>query len=86
MKTRRNIYYSIGASLIILNLLVDFVNLSDFLTEIETGGFSIGYIIGYHISMIFGIILLRLGYGLSKKIKLAEGFDVDTSIENSGKP
>ncbi len=86
MKTRRNIYFIIGTFLIILNLLVDLVNLPDFFAEIESFDFNIGYIIGYHILMIFGIILLRLGYKLNKKIKLTEGFDVDASIENIGKP
>jgi hypothetical protein len=86
MKTRRNIYYSIGVFLIVLNLLVDFVNLPEFFTEVETYDFSIGYIIGYHFLMLFGIVLLRLGYKLNKKIKLSESFDIDASIENIGKP
>jgi hypothetical protein len=86
MKTRRNIYYSIGAFLVVLNLLVDFVNLPELFTEIKTYGFGIGYIIGTNFLIIIGIVLLRMGYNLNKKIKLSEGFDVDTSIENIGKP
>jgi hypothetical protein len=86
MKTRRNIYYGVGFFLIVLNLLVDFVNLPDFFADAETYDFSIGYIIGYHILMIVGIVLLRNRYKLDKKIKLSEGFDVEASIENIGKP
>jgi hypothetical protein len=86
MKTRRNIYYSIGSFLILLNLLVDIVNLPEYFAETETYGFSIGYIIGYHILIILGIVLLLLGSKLNKKIKFSENFDVAKSIENIGKP
>jgi hypothetical protein len=67
-------------------LLVDIVSFPEFSTEIETYGFSIGYIIGSNFLIIIGIVLLRIGYNLNKKIKLSEGFDVEAAIENIGKP
>ncbi len=77
-KTRRNIYYTIGSCLILLNLLVDLSELPQLIADVESYG--IGYFLGYHILMIFGIILLIMGYKLNKKIKFVENFDVEKSI------
>jgi hypothetical protein len=83
MKTRKNIYYTIGAILVGMNLLVDLFEMRQLLADIETSGFA--YAIGYHILMIFGFVFLRMGYKLNKKIKLNEDFDVEKSIESIGK-
>jgi EamA domain-containing membrane protein RarD len=86
MKTRRTIYFCIGGFLILLNILADILSLREFFAKAESLDYSIGYFIGYHILMIFGIVLFREGLKLNKKIKLSEGFDADASIENIGKP
>lgn len=85
-KARKNIYYTIGTILIVLNLLVDLVNLPEFLADFESSSFGFGYLLGYHILMVFGFVLLRMGYKLSKKIKHTESFDIEKSIESIGKP
>lgn len=86
IKARRNIYYTIGTIMVVLNLLVDLIELPQLLADMEESGFSFGYLLGYHILMIFGFVLLRMGYKLNKKIKLTESFDVEKSIESIGKP
>jgi hypothetical protein len=85
MKARRNIYYIIGAILILFNLLADLIAHREFFANIEANGFSFGYLIGAHILMIFGFVFLRLGFKLNKKIKLNNSFDIDKSIESIGK-
>ncbi len=84
IKARRNIYLTIGTFLVVLNLLVDIIELPQLLADIEKNGF--GYLLGYHILMIFGFVLLRMGYKLNKKIKHTESFDIEKSIESIGKP
>lgn len=83
MKTRKIIYTVIGSILIILNLLVDIAELGTIKTSKEDAGYSIGYFIGSHILLIFGLILLRMAYKLQKRMKKKETQEMIDSIGNS---
>ncbi len=84
MKTRRNIYIGIGSILILLNVLVDIISFTEYTPESTGVGFSIGYFIGSHFLLIFGVILLRLAYRLNKRIKSREELTLDKSIDEIG--
>ncbi|MEO6252846.1 MAG: hypothetical protein ABIO79_06055 [Ferruginibacter sp.] len=84
MKTRRTVYIIIGSLLLVLNLLVDLVELSENKWDPGDGAAGIGYIIGSHIFVITGLIFLRLAYTLHKKIR-AKDEDHSEEIENIGK-
>ena len=73
----------IGITLVVINLLVDIVELSE-RREFNQGiAYSIGYFIGSHILLLFGLVFLRLAARLQKKIKARE---MRQMIEDIGKP
>ena len=82
MKTRRKIYLYLGIALVVLNVLVDIVEISDGREFNQGTAFSIGYFIGSHILLIFGLVFLRLAARLQKKIKAKE---MHNMIEDIGK-
>ena len=84
MKTRRNVYIILGCILLILNLWLDLVELSEHTPASPYQGFTIGGFIGSHIFIIFGLIFLRLAYKLHKRIRAKEESELD-DIENIGK-
>ncbi len=67
MKLRKNIYLIIGIILIVLNLITDILNLSEY--HPNDAGYGIGYFIGSHIFLLVGIILLRMAYKINRKLK-----------------
>lgn len=87
MKTRKVIYISIGVLLIVLNLLVDLVSLSenDFSTKGSGNIYNAVYFIGAHFFLIIGIIFLRMAYKLHRKIKSAVDNNLEDSINSIGK-
>ncbi len=83
MKTRRKIYLYLGIAFVLINLLVDIVELSDGREFNQGIAFSIGYFIGSHILLIFGLVFLRLAARLQKKIRAQE---MHKMIEDIGRP
>jgi hypothetical protein len=84
MKTRRTVYLIIGSLLLVLNLLVDLVELSQNKMLPGDTAYNIGYIIGSHIFAITGLIFLRLAYKAHKKIRAQEEDHLE-DIDNIGK-
>jgi hypothetical protein len=85
MKKRRTIYIVIAVILIVLNLLVDIVNLKKEKFNQEGDAYNVGYFIGAHFFMITGLVLLRLAYKLTQKIKAAERNAFEENINDIGK-
>ncbi len=85
METRRNIYTTIGWILIAVNLLVNLVEIREMASQWENKNFSIGYLIGSNILVIFGIVLLRMAYGLQKKIERRKTREMEESLNDLGK-
>ena len=82
MKTRRNIYLIIGTVLVVLNLLTDFVSLSEYSSQ--DNGYNIGYFIGSHFLMIIGFVLLRFAYKINQRLKIAAPNSLEEEIEKIG--
>ena len=82
MKTRRNIYYTIGIVLIILNLLTDLISLSEY--NSKDTGYSIGYFIGSHVLMLIGIVLCRMAYKINRSLKNTNPDNLENEIEKIG--
>ncbi len=86
-KTRRNIYFLVGALLIFFNLLVDLLDVSDLSSRIiENDSLNIGYLIGSQFLLLTGIILLRFGLKIHKKLEEQNNLEIEKSIEEIGKP
>ncbi len=71
MKTRRNIYLTIGLLLMIVNILIDIQELPNILKEIKSPG-GIAYLIGYHFIFFIGILLINSSTKINKKMKLRD--------------
>jgi uncharacterized membrane protein len=84
MKTRRAVYSIIGIVLIVLNLLVDLAQVNEYKWNDNDTAYNIGSVIGGHILLIIGLVLLRLAYKLHKKIKSKEGNQLEESINSIG--
>ena len=83
MKTRKNIYLTVGILLIVLNLLVDIAEFKRFKSLSEDSAYTIGYFIGSHLFLFSGVLLLRWAYKLQKKI---ENKQTREMIDSIGKP
>lgn len=83
MKTRKNIYLTIGILLIILNLLLDIAEFKRFKSLSENSAYTIGYFIGSHLFLFMGVLLLRWAYKLQKKIEKKQAREM---IDSIGKP
>ena len=84
MKTRRNLYIIIGSFLVLVNLLSDLAALGQGDNLSNEMSFNIGYVIGAHFMLIFGILFLWLAYRLHKKIKAKNLASLETTIESIG--
>jgi membrane-bound ClpP family serine protease len=82
MRIRKNIYIILGIVLILLNLFVDFAEYIERRSLKTDAAYSIGYFIGSHILLIFGMLLLRIAYKIHQKMKRNE---VQQMIEEIGK-
>ena len=82
MKIRKNVYLIIGIVLIILNLLVDIIQLSE--NSSRDTSYNIGYFIGSNSLLIIGMVLIRISYKLNKKLKRKEKNGLEEAIEEIG--
>jgi hypothetical protein len=71
MKIRRNIYFNIGCILIGLSIIADIVDWNNLINEVKGNG-GVGYLIGYHIFFIIGVLLISSSFKISKRIKRHE--------------
>ena len=79
-------YFLIGIILVVMNLLVDIVQFVEDKELPENASYSIGYFIGPHIFLIFGLILLRMGYKHHRKIlRQQENLETKEQIDSIGK-
>ena len=86
MKTRRKLYFLVGVLLIIANLLLDIIQFFDDKEFAERMFSNIGYFIGSNIFLIFGLILIRMGYKHQKKIRQhMENLETKRKIDSIGK-
>lgn len=70
MESRKNLYLLLGTLLVIINLAVDIVEFNDTIGRVFEGdAFNIGYFIGSHFLLIMGIVFLRWGFRLKKKLQ-----------------
>ncbi|HEX2683962.1 MAG TPA: hypothetical protein VHL77_08510 [Ferruginibacter sp.] len=83
MKTRRTLYVIIGSLLLVLNLILDLLDLSEHKQRGTDTAYNVGYILGSHIFAIVGLIFLRLAYKLHKRINAVEDEQLD-DINNIG--
>lgn len=83
MKTRRTVYLIVGIILVVLNVLTDIIAIADGEYERDFA-FSVGYFLGSHILMLFGLILLRMAYMLNRKIRNMENKHLDKDIDTIG--
>jgi len=83
MKTRKNIYLTVGILLIVLNLLADIADFRRFKSLSENNAYTIGYFLGSHLFIFIGIFLLGWAYKLQKKIENKEARNM---IDSIGKP
>ncbi len=81
MKTRKALYLFIGIILITLNLIVDVIGWSE--NSYIFNSYTIGYFIGSHILLIFGLVLLRMAYRLHKRL-MEKNNVLEKSIDNIG--
>ena len=82
MKTRKNIYLTVGIILILINILVDIVEFNSFKSLSEDNAYNIGYFIGSHFFLFAGLALLRMAYKVQKKINNKQTREM---IDNIGK-
>jgi len=83
LKVRRKIYFIVGAVLIFINLLVDLADIRYLSARIsENNSFNVGYLIGSQLLLLIGIILLRFGFKLHKRIKGLDENDIEKSIND----
>ncbi len=83
MKTRRNLYLTVGVILIVLNLLLDIAEFNRFKSLSEGNAYNIGYFIGSHLFLFAGLFLLRMAYKVQKRINNKQTREM---IDNIGKP
>lgn len=69
MKTRKNIYFTIGIILILLNLLVDVTDFNNLKSQVQNSASGFGYLIGSQFFLILGLVLLRMAYKIHQRIK-----------------
>lgn len=81
MKIRSKIYLIIGCILIILSLIVDIIDWNNLIKEVKGDG-GVGYLIGYHIFLIIGVLLINKSIKNKKRMKLQETI---TNIDCIGK-
>lgn len=84
MKSRRGLYIIVGIILIVINLLIDLLEFSKFNKGSNDSAYTIGYFIGSHVLLLFGLILLRIAYKLQQKIKKTDNNHLEESIDNIG--
>lgn len=83
MKTRKNIYLTLGVVLIILNVLLDIAEFNRFKSLSEDNAYTIGYFIGAHVFLFAGLFLVRMAYKGQKRINNKQTKEM---IDNIGKP
>jgi NADH:ubiquinone oxidoreductase subunit 6 (subunit J) len=79
MKIRKNIYFIIGCILISFSIIADIIDWKNLIDEVKGNG-GVGYLIGYHIFFIIGILLISSSFKISKKIKQQEEIEKIDSI------
>ena len=84
MKFRRNIYIVIGLFLIIVNFLVDIIQLLEKNEYSGESSYNVGYFIGSHFLLLFGLLFLRTAYKVNRKIKSKADLALEKSIHNIG--
>lgn len=85
MTIRRNIYLVIGIVLIALNLLSDLLGRNEIVNDLGDTSFSLGYMIGSHIMLIAGMVLIGFAYKIQKRIVRHRKKEFEKSIEEIGK-
>jgi uncharacterized membrane protein len=85
MKIRRTIYIILGSLLILLNILVDIVNPDKSPMAEDAGAYDIGYFVGSHILIVFGLLFLFWAYKLHKKIRTRPDDELEKNIDDIGK-
>lgn len=80
MKTRKNIYLTIGILLIVLNLLVDITDFNHIKSQVQKDGSGIGYLIGSQFLLIIGLVLVRMAYKLKLRIERKQLQDMINKI------
>jgi hypothetical protein len=86
MKAKRIIYLTVGILFVLLNLLTDIMELSEKNYSGDNPSYSLGYFIGSHIFLFFGLVLLRLAYKQHKKIKIEmQNRELNNQIDSIGK-
>ena len=83
MKTRTNIYLTLGIVLIVVNLLVDIAEFGHLIEQLKANAYSIGYLFGSHLFLVIGLFLLRWAYKLQRKIEAKQTREM---IDGIGKP
>jgi uncharacterized membrane protein len=85
MKIRRVVYFILGCLLILLNILVDIVNPDKSPMAEDESAYNIGYFVGSHILIIFGLLFLFWAFRLHKKIKAMPDKELEKNIDDIGK-
>lgn len=85
MKTRKAIYIVSGSLLILLNVLVDIVNPDKSPVAENDQAYSIGYFIGSHFLIVFGLLFLFLAFRVNKKIKNRPADELENDINKIGR-
>ncbi len=85
MKIRRAIYIILGSLLILLNILVDIVTPDRSPMTQEADAYNIGYFVGSHILIIFGLLFLFLAFRLHKRIRARPDNELEKNIDDIGK-
>ncbi len=84
MKIRRAVYVVLGCIFILLNILIDIVNPDRSPISENENGYAIGYFIGSHFLIIFGLIFLGLAFKVHKKIKAMRFNELEKNIDEIG--
>ena len=84
MKTRRTIYIILGSFFILVNIMIDIINPDKSPMTENEGSYGVGYFIGSHFLMIFGLIFLGLAFKVHKKIKRVRSYDLEKDIDQIG--
>ena len=86
MKTRKNIYLTIGIILIVLNLLVDITDFTHIKLQVQNDKSGFGYVIGSQFLLIIGLILVRMAYKLKLRIERTQLQDMINKIGSEWQP
>jgi hypothetical protein len=86
LKRRRTIYVVLGCVLIALNLIVDLLNIieGEIVRESQSAGYSIGYFIGSHFFLLFGLLLFYRVYKINLRIKELQNHQLNSTIDSIG--